>query len=65
MQIQRWIDQQGYERIGYLGYKLYRLGWRSSLHKHLPLIEHWLLSIFFYYRRGFVDGSEWLEDNFR
>ncbi len=45
------------EPIGYLGYKLYRLGWQSALHGHLAPANHWLLSIFLYYRRGFTDGS--------
>lgn len=52
------IDKQ---RISYLGYKLYSLGWRSGLHKRLPL--HLLLSSFLYYRRGFVDASKWLEED--
>jgi hypothetical protein len=33
--------------IGLLGYQLYRLGWKNSLHKHLPQSQHWLLSILF------------------
>ncbi len=58
------------QHIGYISYRLYSLGWRSGLHSRLPLLQHLLLSIFFYYRRGFVGGSEWvieyrLEGNLR
>jgi len=48
--------------IGLLGYQLYRLGWKNSLHKHLPQSQHWLLSIFVCYRRGFTEASLWIED---
>jgi hypothetical protein len=50
------------ERMGYIGYKLYSVGWRNGLHKHLPPLQHWLLSIFLYYRRGLADGSQWVEE---
>jgi hypothetical protein len=49
-----------YQCVGYLSYRLYSLGWRSSLHKRPPLIQHLLLSLFLYYRRGFVEGSDWM-----
>ncbi len=49
------------EPIGYLGYKLYRLGWQSAVRRHLAPANHWLLSIFFYYRRGFTDGASLYE----
>lgn len=58
MQIQ-YLD---YQCIGYLGHKLYSVGWRSSLHERPPLMQHLLLSFFLYYRRGFVDGSEWIKE---
>ncbi|MBD2088595.1 hypothetical protein H6F67_01800 [Microcoleus sp. FACHB-1515] len=48
--------------IGLLGYQLYRLGWQNSLHQHLPKSQHWLLSIFLYYRRGFAEASLWIEE---
>jgi hypothetical protein len=48
------------ETIGYLGYKLYCAGWRQALHRHNSPIEHGLLSVFFYYRRGFAEGSAWI-----
>jgi hypothetical protein len=44
------------ERIGYLCYQLYSLGWHDALHKHPNLIKHLLLSIFPVYRRGFIEG---------
>lgn len=45
-------------RVGHFGYRLYSLGWRSGLYTHLPLAQHWLLSIFYYYRRGYTEGSK-------
>lgn len=56
------FHHMNYQRIGYVGYKLYSLGWRSGLHNGLPLGQHRLLSLFFYYRRGFAEGSEWVRD---
>lgn len=58
------------ESIGYLGYKLYKLGWQSALRRHLAPANHWLLSIFLYYRRGFADGANldeeyWMHENLR
>jgi hypothetical protein len=47
------------ERVGYLGYKLYSLGWRNALHKNLHLTQHLSLTSFLYYRRGFASGSDW------
>jgi Beta/Gamma crystallin len=44
------------ERIGYLCYQLYSLGWHDALYKHPNLIKHLLLSILPVYRRGFVEG---------
>ncbi|MGL5939211.1 MAG: hypothetical protein ACRC2S_02305 [Waterburya sp.] len=45
------------ERIGYLGYKLYSLGWHNALHNNPSLIKHLPLKIFVYYCRGFTQGS--------
>jgi hypothetical protein len=50
------------ERVGYLGYKLYSLGWRSALQGDRDSIKHILLSIFLYYRRGFASGVEWAKE---
>jgi hypothetical protein len=44
------------ERIGYMGQKLYRVGWRNGLHHHLLPTQHWLLSIFRLYRRGYRES---------
>ncbi len=47
------------EPMGFL-YKVYCIGWRNgngSL-KRLPPLQHWLLSIFVYYRKGYTDGSK-------
>ncbi len=51
------------EKVGYIGYKLYTLGWQNSQHKHLSWLQHLLLSAFLYYRRGFEEGSEWIREN--
>jgi hypothetical protein len=51
------------EKVGYLGYKFYSLGWQNALHSNLNLIQHLLLSIFFYYRTGFIAASEWAKIN--
>ena len=50
------------EKVGYMGYKLYTLGWQNSQHKHLSWLQHLLLSAFLYYRRGFEEGSEWIRE---
>ena len=50
------------KRIGYLGYKLYRLGWQNAVCGDRTLLEHLLLSVLFYYRRGFASGTEWVEE---
>lgn len=44
--------------MGFL-YKLYCLGWRNSSTASFPVLQHWLLSLFFYYRRGFAEAAEW------
>jgi hypothetical protein len=51
-----------YQRVGYLSYRLYSLGWRNGLHNCLPLAQHWLLSPLLYYRRGFAEGSKWVKE---
>jgi len=50
------------ERVGYLGNKLYRLGWHSAVHQNLTSLEHYSLSVFLYYRRGFISGSGWIRE---
>jgi hypothetical protein len=50
-----------YQRMGHLGQKLYRSGWKRALQgRHSTSLKqslkHGLLSIFFYYRRGFKQG---------
>lgn len=46
------------ERVGYLGYKLYKLGWQNALNKNLHSTQHLSLNIFLYYRKGFAAGSK-------
>lgn len=52
-----------HQRVGHLNYRLYSLGWRSSLHSNLPIVQHWIFSLFLYYRRGFAEGSEWVKES--
>jgi hypothetical protein len=46
------------QRMGFL-YKLYCIGWRNGSLNCLPTFQHWLLSIFFYYRKGYTEASQW------
>ena len=46
------------QRMGFL-YKFYCMGWKNGSLKRFPLLQHWLLSIFLYYRRGYIEGSQW------
>ena len=46
------------ERIGYLRNKLYRLDGRSAIHRDLTPLQHFLVSFFLYYRRGFTSGCD-------
>jgi len=56
-----WSNVMQTQKIGFL-YKLYCLGWRNgSLNCFSPL-QHWLLSLFLLYRRGFVEGIEWRQN---
>lgn len=52
------------EKVGYIGYKLYTLGWLNSQHNHLSPLQHLLLSVLLYYRRGFKQGSDWKDYRF-
>ncbi len=46
------------QRMGFL-YKFYCMGWKNGSLKCFSLLQHWLLNIFFYYRRGYIEGSQW------
>lgn len=46
-------------------YQLYCLGWRNGSLKYLSPLQHWLLSIFLHYRRGFADGSQWRQNQMK
>jgi hypothetical protein len=46
------------KQMGHL-YKLYCIGWRNGSLKQFSLLYHWVLSLFFYYRQGFAEGTEW------
>jgi hypothetical protein len=50
-------------RVGYLGYKLYRLGWQNAVHQNLDPIEHSGFNVLLYYRRGFAEGSAFVKAN--
>jgi hypothetical protein len=49
------------QRMGFF-YRLYCMGWRNGSLKHLSPFQHRLLSIFFYYRRGYTEGFQWKHD---
>jgi hypothetical protein len=53
------------ERIGYLGCKLYQLGWRNALFGTHASIKHWLFNIFLHYRRGFTAGVNYVQKEYR
>lgn len=50
------------QKVGYIGYKLYTIGWRNSQRNHLSWLQHLLLSSLLYYRKGFEQGSEWIKN---
>ncbi len=60
------VNQRGCEmyrqRMGFL-YKFYCMGWKNGSLKCFPAFQHWLLSIFFYYRIGFSEGSQWRQQH--
>lgn len=43
-------------------WKLYHLGWTNGSLKYLSPLQHSLLSIFLLYRKGFVEGSQWRQE---
>ncbi len=43
------------QRMGVL-YDLYCLGWRNGSLQYLPPLQHRLLSLFLYYRKGYSEG---------
>lgn len=48
-------------RIGHLGYQLYCLGWKNTIHQTLAPTQYVLLSALLYYRRGFA--SAWVKEH--
>lgn len=46
------------QRMGCL-YKLYCIGWKNGSLQYLSFLQHWLFSIFFYYRTGYTEGLKW------
>ena len=46
------------QRMGFL-YKFYCMGWKNGSLKCFPVLQHWLLNIFLYYRRGYIEGLQW------
>lgn len=46
------------QQMGFLS-KLYCIGWKNGSLKCFPTPQHWLLSIFLYYRKGYLEGSKW------
>lgn len=62
--VNNWKYTMHIQQMGSL-YKLYCLGWRNGSLKCLPPLQHWLLSIFLYYRRGFTEASEWRQNQIK
>ena len=62
--VSNWKSTMHIQRMGSL-YKLYCLGWRNGSLKCFPPLQHWLLSIFLYYRRGFTEASEWRQNQMK
>lgn len=62
--VNNWRRAMHIQRMGSL-YKLYCLGWRNGSLKCFPPLQHWLLSIFLYYRRGFAEGSQWRQNQMK
>jgi hypothetical protein len=52
------------QRMGVL-YKLYCLGWRSGSLSDMSPAHHRLLSIFLYYRKGYLAGAEWRQQQYQ
>jgi hypothetical protein len=52
------------QRMGFL-YKLYCVGWRHGSLSYFSPTQHWLLSLFLYYRRGYVAGTEWRQQQYQ
>lgn len=50
------------EPMGYL-YKLYCIGWKNGSLQCFSVLQHWLLSIFVYYRRGYNQGLQWRQQH--
>jgi hypothetical protein len=50
-------------RILSVNYSLYSLGWNSHLHRPIPLVWHILLSVFYYYRRGYTEARQYAKGN--
>lgn len=62
--VNNWKSTMHIQRMGAL-YQLYCLGWRNGSLKCFPPLQHWLLSIFLYYRQGFKEGSEWRQNQMK
>jgi hypothetical protein len=49
------------QKMGSL-YNLYCMGWRHGSLKYLSPLQHWLLSAFYHYRKGYSEGSQWRQN---
>lgn len=50
------------QRMGFL-YKLYCIGWKNGSLNYFHPLQHWLFSIFLYYRLGYKQGFEWRQQH--
>ncbi len=50
------------QQMGFL-YKLYCMGWKNGSLKCFPTLQHCLLNIFLYYRKGYIEGLKWRQQH--
>lgn len=62
--ISDWSQSMQCERMGML-YRLYCIGWRNGSTQHFSPLLHYLLSTFFYYRRGFAEAVNWQQEQIK
>jgi hypothetical protein len=44
-------------------YKLYCIGWKNGSLGCLTPLQHRLLSIFLYYRKGYTEATKWRQEH--
>ncbi|GAP94264.1 hypothetical protein [Leptolyngbya sp. NIES-2104] len=64
VEVSDWSQVMQCERMGSL-YRLYCAGWRNGSTQRFSPLSHYLLSMFLYYRRGFVEGLNWQQEQMK